>query len=228
MLTKEPYVVDSKTSFDVEIAAAPSGKVLPLVVVVHGNFGLGGTFGQQLRNFTEQVARLGFVAALPTYYPGGVGNVTDSDIKGKLPALKAAIAHLSKRADVDASRLGLVGFSLGGGISMAFINAMPKGTVRAFANFYGYVAPLLGEGVDNFPPTIVFHNKHDRMVEPVLNSEPLIDALIKAKVVHEPAGAPYDWYDEHWQLGRDHAFEPDKHADQDSRRRAGEWLVEYV
>jgi dienelactone hydrolase len=45
MLTKETYAVDPANSFDVEIVAAPPGKKLPLVVVVHGNFGLGAPFG---------------------------------------------------------------------------------------------------------------------------------------------------------------------------------------
>lgn len=228
MLTKESYAVDPTTSFDVEIAAAPLGKKLPLVVVVHGNFGLGAPFGGLLRSFTEELAALGFVAALPTYYPGGAGNPLDSDIAGKLPALTAAIRHLSNRADVDASRLGLAGFSLGGGISMAYINSMPAGSVRAFADFYGYVAPLLGDGVAKFPPTIVFHNAIDPVVKPAQNSEPLIEALSRASIVHEPAGVPYGWYNDHWEPGLNHAFEPGGSADMDSRKRAAQWIAKYV
>jgi dienelactone hydrolase len=66
MLIKESYAVDSTTSFGIEIAAAPPGQKLPLVVVVHGNFGLSTPFGDQLRSFTLQLASLGFVAALRT------------------------------------------------------------------------------------------------------------------------------------------------------------------
>jgi carboxymethylenebutenolidase len=228
MLIKESYAVDPTTSFDIEIAAAPLGKKLPIVMVVHGNFGLGSPFGGLLRSFTEEIAALGFVAALPTYYPGGIGNPLDSDVMGKLPALTAAIRHLSQRADVDASRLGLVGFSLGGGVSMAYINSVPAGTVRAFADFYGYVAPLLGDGVAKFPPTIVFHNANDPIVRPDENSEPLIEALAGANIVHEPAGAPYGWYDDDWELAFNHAFAPGGPADIDSRKRAGQWIAKYV
>ncbi len=228
MLTKETYILDPTTSFDVEIAVAPPGKRLPLVVVVHGNFGLGAPFGVQLRSFTEELAALGFVTALPTYYSGGRGDPLDSDIAGKLPALTAAIRHLSKRADVDASRLGLVGFSLGAGISMAFINSVPAGTVRAFADFYGYVAPLLVGGVEKFPPTILFHNSIDHIVKPSENSEPLIEALSKTTIIHEPAGAPYAWYNDQWEPGLNHAFAPGGTADTDSRKRAGQWMANYV
>lgn len=228
-LKKEPYTVDPSTSFDLEIAAAPPGQKLPLVVVVHGNLGLADQFGAQLRDFTKDLAALGFVAALPTYYQEGLGNPQDVDIAGKLPALTAAIRHLSKRADVDASRIGLVGFSLGGGLSMAYINSMPAGTVRAFADFYGYVSPLLGGGVERFPPTIVFHNSIDPIVPPAEHSEPLIKALAKAKIIHEPAGPPYPWYkNEYWEKGFNHAFAPRGSADIDSRKRAGQWMVKYV
>ena len=228
MLIKESYDVDATTSFDIEIAAAPSGMKLPLVIVVHGNFGLGAPFGQLLRNFTEQLATLGFVTALPTYYANGRGNPLDNDIAGKLPALTAAFNHLSRRPDVDASRLGLAGFSLGAGVSMAFINAMPAGTVSAFANFYGYVAPLIGDGVAKFPPTIVFHNGDDPVVKPSENSEPLIDAIAKQNIIHEPDTASYNWYSDHWKPGLNHAFEPGGFADVDSRNRAGNWMVTYV
>jgi|694.fasta_scaffold91750_3 dienelactone hydrolase len=228
MLIKESYAVDSTTSFDIEIAAAPSGMKLPLVIVVHGNFGLGAPFGQLLRSFTEQLAALGFVSALPAYYTNGRGNPLDTDIAGKLPALTAAFNHLSRRPDVDASRLALAGFSLGAGVSMAFINAMPAGTVRAFANFYGYVAPLITGGVTKFPPTIVFHNGGDPVVKPSENSEPLIDALAVANIAHEPDMGAYNWYSDHWELGLNHAFAPGGFADVDSRNRAGNWIAKHI
>lgn len=228
MLIKESYSVDPTTSFDLEIAPAPPGKKCPLIVVVHGNLGLGEPFGSLLRSFTEELADLGFVAALPSFYLDGVGNPMDSDVLGKLPALTAAIRHLSSRPDVDASRLGLAGFSLGGGISMAYINSVPANTVSAFANFYGYVAPLLSGRVTKFPPTILFHNSNDEVVKPSENSEPLVDELAKAGIVCEPVGAPYGWYNDHWSLGFNHAFEPDGYADKGSRKRAGNWLVKYV
>lgn len=166
---------------------------------------------------------------MPSYYPGSRGAGLDTDITGKLPALTAAIRHLSKRADVDASRIGLVGFSLGAGISMAYINSMPAGTVRAFADFYGYVSPLLAGGVEKFPPTIVLHYSGDPIVPPVEHSEPLIQALAKAKIIHEPAGPPYPWYKiDDQEKGHYHDFAPGGPADLDSRKRAGQWMVKYV
>lgn len=231
MLIKDVFFVDATTSFPVEIAVAGVSGKLPLVVIVHGNFGVAPPFGRQLRNFTEEIASLGFVAALPVYYPGGAGNPFDSDIFGKVSILSAAIKHLSRRPDVDPARVGLVGFSLGGGISMAYINSASPGSVRAFVDFYGFVGPLLGGaggGASGLPPTIVFHNVNDRVVTPSENSEPLIKALSLARVVHEPEGPPFDWYNESWGIGLNHAFRPGGHADVESRKRAGKWLLKYV
>src|SRR5215831_12639602 len=131
MLTKESYTTPSGKTFDIEIAPAPAdGKKYPLVVLIHGNLGLAPPFGQQLRDFTEEIAGLGYLAALPSYLPGGQGNIMEANIAPHVPAVSAAIEHLRKRPDADPDRLGLVGFSLGGGIAMSYINASPAGTVN--------------------------------------------------------------------------------------------------
>jgi dienelactone hydrolase len=224
----EIYDLNPKTSFDIDIAEAPSdGKKYPIVVLVHGNFGLGKPFGDELRKFTEEIAALGYLAALPSYYPSGESHPFDVDIDAHVPALFAAVKHLQGRADADPTRLGLVGFSLGGGIAMSYINSSPAGSVKVFADFYGYVAPKLSDGVANFPPTIIFNNQHDPFVPVDQNSEPLADALERAGIVHEP-GTPYHWYDDIWDLGKNHVFKPGGAADVDSRDRTREWLKKYL
>ena len=224
----DEFTTSAGDKFNIEIAPAPKdGKKHPVVVLVHGNFGLVGTFGDQLRNFAKEIAGLGYLAALPNLYLDAEPHPTDTDIAGKLPTLKAAIKHLSdNRPDGDIARLGLVGFSLGGGVAMSYINDSTAGAVKVFADFYGLVEPLLGDGVAKFPPTIIFHNKNDkRFVPPDKNSLPLADALAKStpKIEHE-----YHEYDEVWALGFNHAFEPGKHADTDSRDRTKKWLAKYL
>src|SRR4051794_40648781 len=103
--------------YKIEIAPAPAdGRRYPVVVVLHGNFGMGDPFGKPLRDFSREIADLGYLAALPHYYADDERHMTDGDVFGKLPALAAAIAHLRARDDADPARLGLVGFSLGGGV----------------------------------------------------------------------------------------------------------------
>ncbi len=222
------------TTLNIEIApAAADGKRYPVVVLVHGNFGLSVPFGDQLRDFTEEVSRLGYLAALPTYYTDDKPHPTDTDIAGHLPALVAAVAHLAVRSDADFTRFALVGFSLGGGIAMSYINASPASAVMVFADFYGLLPPGLlgppgiGVGVAKFPPTILFNNEDDPLVPVDKNSEPLADALASAGIVHDPV-RPYHWYKDDWDLGAFHAFRPGGPADVDSRSRTLTWLATYM
>jgi dienelactone hydrolase len=226
----ETYSTGPGTDFHIEIAPAPAdGKRHPVVVLVHGNYGLTDPFGDQLRNFTEAVAALGYLAALPTYYRDGQGNPNDTNIAAHLSALTAAVTHLSNRSDADPTRLGLVGFSLGGGIAMSFIADSPAGTVKAFADFYGLVPPGLlvppdlDTKVAKFPPTIIFYNNSDPVVPVASNSEPFIKALAHAGIAHEHYG-----YDDDWPDGAFHAFRPGGDADKESRARTKTWLTTYM
>jgi dienelactone hydrolase len=102
-----------------------------VVVLIHGNLGLADPFGPQLRDFTEDIARLGYLAALPAYYPTGQSDLRDTDIHAHVPVLTAEIKYFRTRSDADSDRLGLIGFSLGGGIAMSYIAASPAGTVNS-------------------------------------------------------------------------------------------------
>lgn len=208
MLNRETYNVDSATLFDIEIAPGPAdGKKHPIVILVHGNFGLLAPFGDQLRSFTEEVSTYGYVTALPSYYPRDRSNPNDQNIAAHVPALSAAVAHVSVRSDVDPTRLGIIGFSLGCGIAMSFIQSSPAGTVSVLADFYGFVRPLLDAGVAKFPPTIIFHNAADPIVRVGENSEPLADALEAASITHVPV-RPYagKWYNDNLGDGRASRF----------------------
>ena len=230
----ETFSPSPGTTFNIEITpAAADGKRYPVIVLVHGNFGLSAPFGAQLRDFTKEVADLGYLAALPTYYPDDQPHLTDTDIAGHLPALTAAVAHLSGRSDADLTRFALVGFSLGGGVAMSYINASPAGAVTVFADFYGLLPPGLlgppgvGAGVAKFPPTILFHNENDPLVPVAENSEPLADALASAGIVHDPV-RPYQWYKDDWDQGAFHAFRPGGPADVNSRTRTKTWLATHM
>jgi dienelactone hydrolase len=224
-MDNKTYTTDSGEKFDIEIAPAPvDGKKYPVVVLVHGNLGLIDPYGTQLRDFTEDIAKLGYLAALPSYYPTGHSDLRDTDIRSHVPALAAAVKYLSGRADADPTRLGLVGFSLGGGAAASYIATSPRGAVQVFADFYGYVAPVLSSGVAHFPPTIIFHNEADPVVRVAENSEPLVKALAGHPTIeHE-----YHGYKDNWEAGYLHAFKPGGLADVDSRARTESWLTRHM
>jgi dienelactone hydrolase len=200
----ETYEVSPGLTLGIEIAPAPAdGKRHPVVVLIHGNFGLVAPFGDPLRHFTEEVAALGYVAALPSLYADGKAHRDDT---------------------ADPTRLGLIGFSLGGGVAATYITSSPAGATQAFADFYGYVAPVLGAGVSRYPPTIIFQNKADPIVLASANSDLLDKALAGPPTIeHE-----YYTYDDNWTQGVLHAFEPGGAADTDSRDKTLTWLTRHM
>lgn len=223
IMIHETYRVDASRSFGIDIAPAPAdGARHPVVVVVHGNTGLAPPYGDALKDFTEQIAALGYLAALPTYYPPDFANPIDIDVDAHRPALAAAIDHLLRRPDADIDRLGLVGFSLGGGVALSYIQAAPPGSVKVFVDFYGLVGRKVAAGVRNVPPTIIFNHAMDPLVPVSLNSEPFADALAAEGIEHEPH-APYAWTP-----GEGHPFHPGSADDVKTRAAATKWLVDHM
>jgi Dienelactone hydrolase family len=49
-------------------SGAPAGKRFPMILLVHGNFGLGPPYGDQIRGFAKDLAGRGYVTAVPQYY----------------------------------------------------------------------------------------------------------------------------------------------------------------
>ncbi|QEH32379.1 Dienelactone hydrolase family protein [Aquisphaera giovannonii] len=245
-LSSESFEYPAGQSHPIRIAKAPrDGKKYPVVVLVHGTSGLAGDCGKQLEGFAESIGALGYLTALPCMYSDSVPHLYDADITHKVPVLEAAIEHIKQKhaSNADVDRLALVGFCLGSGIAMAYIQKSPMGRVKAFADFYGYVNPLLGAGVAKLPPTIMFHNTNDkRFVDPAMNSRLLEKALVehdRAVEAHNRSGSgaklkPIDHdYREYTETNPDpqaanHIFTPGGPADVESRRLTLEWLQKYM
>ncbi|MGH2549923.1 MAG: alpha/beta hydrolase family protein, partial [Thermomicrobiales bacterium] len=115
----------------------------------------------------------------------------------------------------------LIGFSLGATTAMTFIATQPPGTVKALANFFGFLTPAIRVGVSRFPPTIIAHNKNDQIV-PVQHSQEL-DRLLPATTDHQLVPP----YDERSEIGN-HAFKPGGAADVDSRSKVTRWFTTHL
>jgi carboxymethylenebutenolidase len=114
----------------------------PAVIVIHEIFGL----NDDIRRITGRFADLGYVALAVDLYDtdgprvvcvlrtltclmrGGAGRALDD--------LEAARAWLGARAEVDATRTGVVGFCLGGGFALLYAMRAP---LKVAGNFYGDV-----------------------------------------------------------------------------------------
>jgi dienelactone hydrolase len=212
--------VSGGSAYQITINPAPAdGKRHPVILLVHGNFGLGPPYGEQIQSFARDLAGLGYLTAVPRYYVDDQPHPTDTVPKERI--LADAVAAVVGRIDADADQLGLIGFSLGATTAMTFVTTKPPGTVKALADFFGFLTPAIRAGASQFPPTIIVHNKHDQIV-PVQNSQEL-DHLLPAAIDHQLLPP----YDETSEIGN-HAFKPGGHADLDSRSQVTRWFTNHL
>jgi carboxymethylenebutenolidase len=206
-------------NYKITIYPAPTdGKKYPVVFLLHGNFGLRSPYGDQIQGFAKDLARLGYITAVPQYYQDDEAHPKDTIPKVQI--LADAISTISGRSGTDLNRFGLIGFSLGASTAMTYISSNQSVKVKVLADFFGFLTPTIQSGISSFPPTIIFHNKNDLIV-PVQNSEE-IDRLLPSTIDHQLVT-----YDEKWQEVN-HAFKPSGAADIDSRLKTVNWFTKYL
>lgn len=236
MAIQTPLKFDVGTEhYDIDKYNAGAAARRPAVVVFHGVDGLGATSAPQIRQFAEQIADEGFVAFVPHYFDAADGSDTlpvlqlfdrrVPKVASYAPRIAAAVDFALKQKEADSSRLGLVGFSLGGGLVLDYAESAPPATVKAVVDFFGYVSdPRILANAGRLPPTLILHNANDGVVTVASSSQPLLDALATTKVTHE-----HHFYDKDVNTaGRNHAFLPGGPADVDSRQRAIGWLKKHL
>jgi carboxymethylenebutenolidase len=148
--------------------AAPQGAgKRPGVIVIHEIFGL----NDDIRRIAGRIADLGYVALAPDLYdrPGPrllciartmaalqrrSGNAFDD--------LDAARAWLSARPEVEAARIGVIGFCLGGGFALLYAVRAPLGVA---AVFYGDV-PKAAKELEGVCPVLGSYGGRDRIFAP--------------------------------------------------------------
>ena len=138
--------------------ALPDGPApYPGVVVIHEASGLNDNIRDICRRFAaEGYAALGVdlfegrnrAACMARMFIGGMaGNLNYYGV----PALKAALGRLAGHPEVDADRIGAIGFCLGGSIVLTL--ACTDGRLGAIAPFYGAV-PKPREAVRRLCPVV--------------------------------------------------------------------------
>src|SRR3954470_6992217 len=104
-----------KTPVEVEgllsLPASPQPGKYPAVVLVHT---AGGTSLQVTGRYAKALAEAGFVALEPVLFRTPAQNRTQRPTLEYMPKVYGALNYLAARPDVDARKIALAGFSLGG------------------------------------------------------------------------------------------------------------------
>ena len=137
----------------------------PAVVVIQDITG----FSRDLRRHVDRFAEAGYAALGPDLYGGGnpvcVVKTLMSAQKGEglgYEVIEAARTALAARDDVDASRIGVVGFCLGGGFALM---AAANHEYAVAAPFYG-VVPYRASRLQGLCPTIAQYGGQDTAFMP--------------------------------------------------------------
>ncbi len=175
----------------------------PAILMLHGMDGPE-KYGRYYRAYARELSDAGFQVFYVHYFDGSpyadllglseeeLGKTILRDRDAWIAGVVKTFASLSEREDVDPQRMGMLGFSLGGFVSLAATEKLvqsedgpqPAAVVEFFSGLFedGRGHPVVG--VDHFPPTLILHGEQDQRV-PVAKAYELDKKLTAADVPHE-------------------------------------------
>jgi carboxymethylenebutenolidase len=186
---------------------AGEGADLPAVLVLHG---CGGPSPALEAGVGRGLAEQGFVTLSVAYFgqTRAPGRVTGSSCGAlELPEdallsigtiwlrhLTDGVSLLQAMPRVDGRRIGVVGWSLGGGVALGAALLEPR--LRAVVVYAGALPPILHPQAGELPPVLMLHGDADDQVD-VGGAYTLRDLLQEAGVAHElhiyPGGSHLFW-----------------------------------
>jgi len=190
--------VDHYRSGDAQItiecfAPAARGK-FPAVLLLHASGGLDAT-ADVYREIGRDLAAHGYVVLFPHYFErtGHVPGVNNRgrDIPAFVQSAQDAIEFAAALPDVDADRIGLLGYSMGA--YLAFVRAARDPRIKAVVSCAG---GLPVESKSTFPPVLILQGANDK-------SNP----LERVKAFEEVLKAKETPYETHIYRGMGHNFD---------------------
>lgn len=210
--TRGSYNSDGRKVLVEQFEPDTSGK-RPALILLHGSGGV--LFpGLDLRKRARSLAAEGYAVYFPHFFNRtGHFLVRPSQVHENLPVwtrtVQDCITYVSTRPKVDADRIGLFGYSLGGYLSLS--TAATDRRVKVVVEASG---ALDAQGISRMPPTLILHGALDTTV-PVEKAE-------KVESILKRAGAPYE---KHIYPEEPHLFSPT--AMKDITVRIGAFLRRY-
>jgi carboxymethylenebutenolidase len=141
---------------------AASGRV-PAVIVVHGSAGGGSYFEYYAHEFTK----VGYYVFIVHYFESTSTGYAQPQIIDKhfltwLRTLADCVTYVALHKGVDASRIALLGISLGAYLSTAL--AAQDERIAAVVDIFGGFPKQLVSSVRRMPPTLIVHGDADPVV----------------------------------------------------------------
>jgi carboxymethylenebutenolidase len=155
----------------------------PAVFLLHGSGGPGGNIVETARD----LAGHGYVAMVLHYFdlPGVQASSPENSDRyfvSWMTLVGDAIKAAGKRKHVDSTRIGLIGYSLGGYLALEVGATNPD--VTAVVDYYGGMSPIISDKLERMPPTLLLHGEHDPVV-PVAEARRLERLFQEKKVTYE-------------------------------------------
>jgi carboxymethylenebutenolidase len=173
----------------------------PGVVVVHEAFGL----NDNIRSICQRFAAEGYAALGVDLFAGRaravcMARMFSGALAGNLdhygvPALKAALGRLAGRQEVDAARIGAVGFCLGGSIVLTW--ACTDDRLAAIAPFYGS-APRPREAIRRMCPVVGSWPGRDITTRAARVLETELTAAVIPHDLKTYPGAKHSFFNDQW------------------------------
>lgn len=196
----------------------PGGPNGGLIVVAHGTDGLLDPWGEQILGYGEALAEAGFITLVPLFFestetpPGvsafqAIGSLRDIWQQ----TLADAVAHAAALSGADPSRVGLLGFSLGGHLCLR-LRAMAKVVVEFFA-------PALDLGPPNPNKLLaqVHHGLSDELIPPDQNLPTILETLKNEHAICES----------HTYRGANHGFIGDDPNNTNARKESRNLTLQF-
>ena len=178
-----PSFVSGDKKITLEHYASGKLGLSPAIVLVHGS-------GGPLRGidpFARQAAEMGVHVFVVHYFERtghtwvSPGMIQEFFLQW-LETLEDAISYIAAQPGVDQQRIGLLGFSLGGFLSLAL--ATRDGRIAAVAELFGGLPEHFTGDAPKLPPVLILHGERDTVV-PVGEAQRLEAVLRQHRVPFE-------------------------------------------